>query len=121
MTLLHMLLVGVGGFFGAIGRLAINQIVSRISGRRFPIATLAVNLSGSFLLGFLIGNQFDDLLMLLFGVGFLGSFTTFSTFALESVEMLIGKKRLSALLYQVLSYGGGIICALVGIVVAQFV
>lgn len=120
MTILHILLVGVGGFFGAIARFAINQIVSRISGTSFPVATLVVNLVGSFLLGILLGNQCDGLMMLLFGVGFLGSFTTFSTFALESVEMLIEKKRLPALLYQVLSYGGGIIFALVGIMFARF-
>lgn len=121
MTLVHMFLVGVGGFFGAIARFGINQIVSRIVSTHFPLATLMVNVLGSLFLGFLIGKRFDDILMLLMGVGFLGSFTTFSTFALESVQMFIRNKRHLAILYQVLSYGGGIIGAFLGLLLARII
>lgn len=121
MTFIYILLVGVGGFFGAIVRFAISESINRIPVMKFPVATLVVNLVGSFLLGILIGSHFNDLFMLFFSTGFLGSFTTFSTFALESVQLYIEKQRVVALLYQVLSYGGGIVFALLGIVIARLI
>lgn len=121
MIFLHMLLVGVGGFFGAMARFAVNQLVSRINSINFPLATLTVNIVGSFLLGFTVGNQFDRLFMLWLGIGFFGSFTTFSTFTLESVQLFTEKKHLSFLLYQVLSFGGAIAGALLGLAIARLI
>lgn len=121
MILLHILFVGVGGFFGAIARFAMNKTVGRITFTNLSISTLVVNLIGSFLLGIFIGGQLSSELMLLIGVGFLGSFTTFSTFTLESIQMFLEKKRLSFLLYQIFSYAGGIAAAFLGITFTQIV
>ena len=82
--------VGVAGFFGAMARYGVSGIVSRVN-ETFPWGTLVVNVSGSFLLGLLagmFGHRFvvhHDLRIAL-TVGFLGAYTTFSTFALETFE-----------------------------------
>ncbi len=89
----QLLIVGAGGAFGAIGRYWLSIWVYSLTGRAFPWGTLAVNLLGSLLMGFLavwllermtLSDEMRALLM----VGFLGSFTTFSTFALETLLLL---------------------------------
>ena len=79
-------LVGIGLLGGAasIGRFLLDGAISRRAGRSFPWGTLAVNISGAFLLGILVGAKLSGDALLLAGVGVLGSFTTFSTWALES-------------------------------------
>ena len=82
--------VGIGGFFGAIARFAVaGWVQNRTNG--FPYGTLTVNLIGSFLLGFLAmfllertGTATFRLVVL---VGFLGAFTTFSTFSYETAML----------------------------------
>jgi len=89
----QLLMVGAGGAIGAIGRYLLSTWVYSLSGRAFPWGTLAVNLLGSLLMGFLsvwllermtVSDEMRALLM----VGFLGAFTTFSTFSLETLLLL---------------------------------
>jgi len=68
----------------------------------FPFATFIVNMLGSFILGAVIGFELSALLSLLVATGFLGSFTTFSTFHVENIELLWKKKY-----WHLLSYLGG--------------
>jgi len=76
--------IGVLGGFGAILRFALDGAVSgRVAGA-FPFGTLAVNLSGAFALGVLVGAELDQDAYRLAGIGLIGSFTTFSTWTLES-------------------------------------
>jgi CrcB protein len=96
------LLVGCGGFFGAILRWALSDWV-RLSGRGalFPYGTLAVNVLGCFAIGFLVqlGEAFGlvgPTVRSFVLVGFLGAFTTFSTFSLETVNLLLEGKGLVA-------------------------
>ena len=82
------LLVATGGALGALGRWAIGSFSA---GTAFPWATLGVNLIGSLLLGVLAaafssGAISRDVVLLL-GVGFMGAFTTMSTYSFEAVEM----------------------------------
>jgi len=86
-------MVGAGGAIGAIGRYLLSTWVYSLSGRAFPWGTLAVNLLGSLLMGFLsvwllermtLSDEMRALLM----VGFLGAFTTFSTFSIETLLLL---------------------------------
>lgn len=85
------LLVGVGGFFGAILRYCCSMLVlSTLSPGRFPLATFIVNVLGCFLIGLSITasarfGDFSSELRLLCVTGFLGSFTTFSAFGLETM------------------------------------
>jgi len=97
--------VALGGAFGAVGRYLVAGWVQDLSGSFFPWGTVAVNALGSYLLGFVIqagisGNLGSEYRLLL-AVGFLGAFTTFSTFAYEALELLR-----SGLNWQMLGYIG---------------
>jgi CrcB protein len=80
------LVVGIGliGGVGAIARFALDGAVSRRIGGAFPYGTLAVNLSGAFLLGVLVGATVGQNAYKLAGTGLIGAFTTFSTWTFES-------------------------------------
>lgn len=88
----RLLWVFFGGAMGALGRYWVAGWVQGLAGPGFPWGTVAVNLTGSFLLGFvvqasMIGGWTGEL-RLFVAVGFLGAFTTFSTFAFEALELL---------------------------------
>lgn len=91
---MKLLLIAIGGACGAMSRYGVGQAMRRF-GVEFPWGTLCVNLVGSFLIGLLAGVQFGlsdspriRLLMALGITGFLGAFTTFSAFSLESVSLI---------------------------------
>jgi CrcB protein len=95
-----LVLIGVGllGGAGALARFLVDGAVAARLGRSFPFGTLAVNLSGAFLLGLLVGAVTDDDALRLAGVGLLGSYTTFSTWAFESHRLgEDGQRGLAAL------------------------
>lgn len=82
--------IAIGGASGACLRYFISQILLNWLGKGFPFATLVVNISGSFIMGFLYGLIEQGTLEVsvyrtLIGIGFLGAFTTFSTFSLDTV------------------------------------
>ncbi|OGO57695.1 MAG: hypothetical protein A2Z32_06570 [Chloroflexi bacterium RBG_16_69_14] len=86
-------LIGIGGIVGANARYLVSVWAARRIGASFPHGTLIVNLSGSLLLGFvatwIVGRVvYEREIQLLVSVGFLGAYTTFSTFAFESVGLL---------------------------------
>jgi len=110
---LNILLIAIGGFFGAITRYFIANKIPLIKGT-FPSATFFVNLTGSFVLGFLMGIMPPTKWALFIGVGFLGSYTTFSTFKVEMIRQFQEKKWKPALAYMLLSYFGGILLAFLG-------
>ena len=76
--------VAVLGGAGAVARFVLDGAVSQRTGSGFPWGTLAVNLSGAFVLGLLNGADVAGDALLLAGTGALGSYTTFSTWMLES-------------------------------------
>ena len=76
--------LGLIGGVGAMARFLLDGAVSSRLARRFPFGTLAVNLSGSFAMGVLVGLALDDGAYDVLGTGLIGAFTTFSTWALES-------------------------------------
>ncbi|HEX4144847.1 MAG TPA: fluoride efflux transporter CrcB [Pirellulales bacterium] len=87
------LAVGAAGSLGAMLRLAVSTFCGRWFGTAFPVGTLVINLSGSLFLGWfltLIGQRYvvSDTLRMAVAVGFVGAYTTFSTFAYESNSLL---------------------------------
>ena len=88
-----MLLAGCGGFVGTALRYLVGRLVPHITHSHFPWATLAVNLVGCFIIGLLFGaaergNLLSANMNVVLITGFCGGFTTFSTFANESIQML---------------------------------
>jgi CrcB protein len=87
------LLIGLGGFLGANARALVAEWAARRFGTAFPYGTFIANISGSFLLGVvMVVLTHRDLLQspyrLFFAVGFLGAYTTFSTYTYESLGLL---------------------------------
>ena len=110
---MNYLFVPVGAFFGAMARYEISLLFGEQS---FPIATAAVNIIGCFFLGFLLtlvslSRQDRQTWALTFGTGFLGAFTTFSTFALDVLQLNLPM----ALLYIGISLSVGIAFAGFGV------
>lgn len=107
-------MVGIGGFFGAIARYSISKYLNNKSGFSIPIGTLTVNLLGAFLSGIITGSKADTMIILLYGTGFMGAFTTFSTLKLEMVQLHLNNYKKEFLFYTATIYGGGLILAYLG-------
>lgn len=117
--LLASLSVGLGAFAGANARYVAGLLWARYITHPFPGHTLLINVSGSFLLAFIIGLLGERLqtahpLRLLLTVGFCGGFTTFSTFAVETVNLLRAGDNGQALLYVTASVVLSIVAAVAG-------
>jgi len=100
----NLLYIGVGGFVGAIARFWLSGRVQDLSGSiGFPYGTLAINLVGCFLLGILsylidVRGMFTPEVRSLLIIGLLGAFTTFSTFSMETFNLLAAGESVRALL-----------------------
>lgn len=114
MTAGHALLVALGAAAGAPARLLVGHWVRRWFGAPPPAGTLVVNVSGSFVLGLLVGAGAQGGWTALVGTGFCGAFTTFSTLALEVWEDMAEGRRVSASAVVALSLVLGLGAAAVG-------
>lgn len=121
MTILHIILVGIGGFCGAIARYSLSKKLNNRSASQLPLGTLAVNLLGSFLLGIIMGAKAGTMIMLLLGAGFMGAFTTFSTMKLEMVQMYMNREKKKLNLYLYITYGFGVIFAYLGYLMGHII
>ena len=101
---MHWLSIAIGGAMGAMGRYWVSSCLLPISSYKFPYATFSVNVIGSLLMGILyvliverggLPEQVRHLLM----VGFLGAFTTFSTFSLDAISLWQNGGQTMALIY----------------------
>ena len=88
MSLPVWIAVGLLGGIGALGRFFVDGVIASRFGRDYPIGTLVVNLSGATLLGFLVGLGFTGTRLVLAGTATLGSYTTFSTWMLETQRLV---------------------------------
>jgi len=106
--------VGLGGFLGAITRFYVNVTVSKNFPFDIPLATLGVNIIGSFLIGILVAVFLyftpSDATRAFLITGFLGAMTTYSTFAIESF-LLLQTSLFYALLNVILNLVGSILAA----------
>lgn len=104
------IVVGIGGVMGAIFRFIITYLFMTF-GNYFAIGILCINLLGCFLLGYLQGlarvRELPDWLVIGLGTGFIGAFTTFSTFSMEVIYFLEHEEYLLSIFYILVSSIGG--------------
>lgn len=114
----NLLLVGLGGFFGSVLRYSMYLLIDKRFLTSFPLATFSVNVIGSLILGIVIGlslkGTFSEPMRLLLAVGVCGSFTTFSTFAMENLNLINQKETAVLFIYTTLSIFIGISAAWIG-------
>lgn len=107
----HILAVAAGGAVGSVARFLVVEVSASQLGRAFPYGTLIVNIVGSFVLGLITGlvvsrAGLSMTVRMLVGVGFCGAFTTFSTYAVETLlQRPFGLALLNLLLHNALSIG----------------
>jgi len=96
---MELLLVGAGGAFGALTRFGLGRLIARRAKPGFPVGTLIINLSGALLLGLLTSLDAQRSVYLLLGEGFLGAYTTFSTFMYEGFALFGIYRKYAAAVY----------------------
>lgn len=118
------LIIGVGGFVGAIVRYVVALWIGQRWGRSFPLGTFVINVTGSFLIGLLMTLMAERVIenpqwRLLLVVGFLGAYTTFSTFEYETGALLKDGEWLYAGLNVIGSVVAGFIALKLGETIAK--
>jgi len=119
--MIKYLMVGIGGALGAIARLWLNRYVASKLGVLFPYGTFVINVSGCFLIGFIVTvldehSHWSANWHYLIPIGFIGAYTTFSTFEFETLRRMQEGQLAIALLNVVLSVTLGFAAVWLGVV-----
>lgn len=122
--MIQILSLLVGGAFGTLSRFMLSAVVNRSAGTGFPYGTMSVNLLGCFILGVLVTVSesryfLTPNLKLLLIVGFCGAFTTFSTFIIETANLMKDGETTKAFLNVMLSVVVGFIVLRLGVLVGE--
>lgn len=119
-----MLYIGLAGILGAIARFGLSALWNPTSASVFPWGTFFCNLTGCLILGFITFAEklpIPTRLRLPITTGFIGSFTTFSTFSYETMSMLNHGHMILAALYVLGSLWGGLVAAWMGVCIGESV
>lgn len=119
-------MVGIGGFVGAIARFALGSYIGNRMGSRFPYGTFVINISGSFLIGLILTvltrvSGASPNWRYLIPIGFIGAYTTFSTFEYETFQTLQDGQLFATFLNVGLSLIVGFIAVWAGVVAGRAV
>jgi fluoride exporter len=101
--MLNYLIVALGGALGSVARFGISNLIAGRHGGTFPIATLIVNVTGSFAIGYLATSANTESSRAFWMVGICGGYTTFSAFSLQNLQLIQNGHYSSAILNIVLS------------------
>jgi CrcB protein len=120
---LQIVLVALGGAMGAVTRLLVGIAITARAGDAVPWGTFVINVSGCFVLGVVLGGlqagTFHLLARPLVATGFLGAYTTFSTFGAETILLLEEGSVLRATAYVVASVALGLVAAVFGLALGR--
>ena len=122
MTGVSLLAVFLGGGSGAVTRYSLGRFIGERYSGGFPLATFLINVSGCFALGVVetvAQNGRSSLVSALLATGFLGGYTTFSTYTLEGVILYLDGARRTAVLSLIGPVVVGILAAALGLIVGQ--
>jgi CrcB protein len=111
--------VGLLGAFGSVARFAVHRGITREDPSAFPLGTFVVNVLGAFAIGILFGANADHDLTLIAGVGFLGGFTTFSTWMFESERLNVDSYPITAARNIAFSTAVGFLGVVAGVALGQ--
>ena len=117
------LLVGLGGALGAVARYGVSVVVGHFWRTQFPVATMLINVSGSFAMGLLVGWLVRALppgqseIRLFVAVGILGGFTTFSAFSLDVMTLIERGDVIPAVVYALGSMLLSVLALLLGLMI----
>lgn len=100
---MEIIIAGIGGILGSIARFSTGNLISKKFKGIFPVGTFIINISGAFLLGILSTLHTEKNIYVFLADGFLGAYTTFSTFMSENFSLFEAGKRKNAALYIILS------------------
>lgn len=118
------LIIGLGGFLGANARYLLGGWMAERYGTSFPYGTLVINVSGSFVIGFFLMLISERVIIhphwrLFFAIGFLGAYTTFSTFSFETFALLQQRSFILAVANMVGSVVFGQLAVVAGMILAR--
>ena len=121
--MLKYVVVGIGGFLGAIARYALGTYIGSRYGVRFPLGTFVINVSGSFLIGLILTllarTTASAYWRYLVPIGFIGAYTTFSTFEYETLRALQDGQLMTGFLNVALSLVIGFIAVWAGAAIGR--
>lgn len=106
---MSFLLIGLGGMLGALCRFHFGRLISLKFDAAFPLGTFVINVTGAVLLGLLTSVDAGDGVYFLLGDGFLGAYTTFSTFMYEGINLFRVKRHLNMIIYVLGTIFSGIV------------
>jgi CrcB protein len=118
---MDLVFVGIGGALGSIVRYKLGKIITEKSSTTFPTGTFIINISGAVLLGLLSSLGAGKNAYLLLGDGFLGAYTTFSTFMYEGFNLFQENEKMNAFTYILGSLVLGIIGCFAGSEIGNFI
>lgn len=121
-----LLIVGTGGFIGTVLRYLVQVYAEKLMNSTFPLGTLLVNVAGSFLIGIVYafaekGNLMNSEWRIFLAVGICGGFTTFSTFAMDNLNLMKDNSILQLMLYTGGSLFLGIMAVYLGIILTRVI
>lgn len=111
---MSLVLVGIGGALGSITRYKLGKVITEKTNTTFPIGTFIINITGAILLGLVSCLEAGSNIYFLLGDGFLGAYTTFSTFMYEGFNMFQENEKMNAFIYVVGSLLLGVIGYVLG-------